>query len=460
MSFEEEVFGKRKLKRIWKIFLIIIIIGLLFGSIYFIYNKFFNNPVKIYETLINEAFDKVNLFFEEAEANSVYYNEDDKVRTEVNLKLDSTMNEVDDYVKYNYFYVYAYDYKNKELEIKTILKDENEKNLFDFGYRLTDSEYLIQSDVWSTKTFDFTEEFSDDMKAVLEDIEYLNYQYDFRDLNYIFNALKEIMIKSLNDKKFNIKYEKISIAGKEEYVVRYDYELDKELLNDTYDILADTIIDNSELVVILSKFLELTPDELIELINEDRNTFTRANALTISVYRRLFSSDVVKISMETMDEAKLLYENNILLFTYDKIELKLDMTDDNYLFTIKEKDELIVNLDILEINTSLIDLKYELYYEGYKFAGEVYVKESKKSDTSIFADYSFSLLTDYNGQDINFRMHGDLSQYKINELNIIDKKNVIDIDDLTEQEIGDIYNRGYKVLENTPFLEEYNTWFY
>jgi len=86
---------------------------------------------------------------------------------------------------------------------------------------------------------------------------------------------------------------------------------------------------------------------------------------------------VVKLSLLTADEEYLEYFQDVILYTYQKDELKIDMTKDVTIVTIKEDGKEIFKFEIKEFNPGIIDLKYNYNDEKDKLNGEIYYKINK-----------------------------------------------------------------------------------
>ncbi len=443
---------KRKLKGWIKVLIVALVILLILIGGYFGFNKIFNDPYKVYTGLVNEVFDSAINYTEETYNNSVYYPKDSKIKLEYNLNMQSSLEKLKGFEDYKYGMNFAYDTKTKDIETKINVNNKDNKKIFDLGVKLNKEKCLLQSESLYNKTID--------LGKVDEELEYEDYvkmidsilnvpKYD--DIKKSLNNLRDSIINAIDKKNIKYKYDKLNIDGEDIRVIKYEYDFDKEALNDFYNKIADDLLKNYDFIEIISKIFNIEPKEIENKIKEAKSSFTKADSFTITIYKKVFSNEVVKLSLLTADEEYLEYFQDVILYTYQKDELKIDMTKDVTIVTIKEDGKEIFKFEIKEFNPGIIDLKYNYNDEKDKLNGEIYYKINKKSDTSAFVDFSISISTKVEEKDVNFRIYGNYSIYETKELNLIDKENVIDIDDLTEDDVLRIYKKALEIVKDTPF---------
>lgn len=370
---------KMKVKRSVKIIIVlIVIIAILFG-LYIGFNKIFNNAHKVYINLINNTHDKMISYIEDLEDESINLEKGDIIRETFNVNIQSSLPQVEPYTKYKYGLDMVIDAKNEKLEEVISLNDYNTgKKIFDVGMYMDNETYLMQSKYLYNQTLDLSSGMEEiDMKEMLQDFNDLFEGLDTEDLKYLITSIKESVIDAIDKKTLKSNFDKIKINGKKTNVIRFDYELDKKVLNDVYNEIADSILGNYKLIAILSKLAGLDPDEIEKSINDARDSFTKADSFTISIYKKIFSSEIVRFRLETADEFEIDYFEDVVNIGYQKEKIKIDMTGKNTIFSYVEDGTEIMNLEIKEINAGIIDLDYVFNFDENSFSGEVYLKQKR-----------------------------------------------------------------------------------
>jgi len=442
---------KRKLKGWIKLLIALAVIVVVLIGGYFGFNKIFNDPYKVYTGLVNEAFDSAVNFTKDFYDNQVVYSETSKFKMEYNFNFQSSLETLKDFANYKYGLKMAYDIKTNDMQVKLNVNNES-KRIFDIGVMVSKDKNLIQSESLYNKTIDLGKNDDDQVYDDLTDMNNIFMDIPkYEEIKDSLNSLRNSIINTIDKKNIKSKYDKLEVDGEDITVIKYEYDFDKEVLNDFYNKVADDLLENYDFIKILSKLFNMEPKEVEDKIKDVKNTFTKADSFTITVYKKVFSSEIVKFTLLTADEEYVEYFQDVILYTYEKDEMKIDMTSDVTILTIKEDGKQLMRFDIKEFNPETIDLKYDFDDGEDNLSGEIYLKNSKKSDTSAFVDFSFSLLTNVEGKDVNFRVSGNSSMYETKELNLIDQENVIAIDKLTEEDILRIYQKALDIVKDTPF---------
>lgn len=442
---------KRKLKGWIKVLIaILVIIVVLIGG-YFGFNKIFNDPYKVYTGLVNEVFDSTIKYTEEVYNSDLDYSNLDKIKMEYNVNLQSSLEELKEFANYKYGLNFAYDTKTKDMEAKININNKEDKRIFDIGAMLSKNKCLLESNSLYNKTIDLGKNEIEDYDDFIKMLDEILNRPKFDDIKKSLNDFRNSIINAIDKKDIKSKYDKLNIDGKDVTVIKYEYEFDKEVLNNVYNKIADDLLKNYDFIEVLSKLFSMEPKEIEDKIRESKSTFTKADSFTITVYKKIFSSDIVKVTLLTADEEYIEYFQDVILYTYQKDEMKIDMSKDIMVVTFKEDGKQILRFDIKEFKPGVIDLKYDYSDEEDKLSGEIYFKINKKSDTSAFVDFSVSVLTKVEEKDVNFRIYGNYSLYETKELNLVDKENVIEIDKLTEEDVVKIYKKALDIVKDTPF---------
>lgn len=444
--------GERKLKWWIKALIVVVVLLGILGGGYFAFNKIFNNPYKVYVGLVNEIFDSAIGYTKDVYDNDLEYSKIDKYKMEYNINLQSSLEELKDFADYKYALNVAYDVKTKDIETEINVNNKDAKKIFDLGVMLSKDKCLIQSESLYSKTIDLGDDaIVEGYDDVIEMLDEALSRPDYEEIKSSLSNLRNSIINAINEKDIKSKYDKLNVDGKDITVLKYEYDFDKEVLNDFYNKIADDLLNDYNFIKAVSKLFNMEPKEIEDKIKDAKSTFTKADSFTITVYKEIFSNDIVKFTLLTADEEYIEYFEDVVLYTYEKDEMKIDMTGDVTVVTIKEDGKQLMRFDVKEFKPGIVDLKYDFDDGEDKLSGEIYFKINKKSDTSAYIDFSISLLTDVEGKDVNFRIYGNSSIYETKELNLIDKENVIAIDKLTEEDVLRIYQKALDIVKDTPF---------
>jgi len=108
-------------------------------------------------------------------------------------------------------------------------------------------------------------------------------KYD--DIKKSLNNLRDSIINAIDKKNIKYKYDKLNIDGEDIRVIKYEYDFDKEALNDFYNKIADDLLKNYDFIEIISKIFNIEPKEIENKIKEAKSSFTKADSFTITIYK-------------------------------------------------------------------------------------------------------------------------------------------------------------------------------
>ena len=313
---------KRKLKGWIKLLIALAVIVVVLIGGYFGFNKIFNDPYKVYTGLVNEAFDSAVNFTKDFYDNQVVYSETSKFKMEYNFNFQSSLETLKDFANYKYGLKMAYDIKTNDMQVKLNVNNES-KRIFDIGVMVSKDKNLIQSESLYNKTIDLGKNDDDQVYDDLTDMNNIFMDIPkYEEIKDSLNSLRNSIINTIDKKNIKSKYDKLEVDGEDITVIKYEYDFDKEVLNDFYNKVADDLLENYDFIKILSKLFNMEPKEVEDKIKDVKNTFTKADSFTITVYKKVFSSEIVKFTLLTADEEYVEYFQDVILYTYEKCSMR------------------------------------------------------------------------------------------------------------------------------------------
>jgi hypothetical protein len=129
----------------------------------------------------------------------------------------------------------------------------------------------------------------------------------------------------------------------------------------------------------------------------------------------------------------------------DDTVINITRKDDNTTINIEE-DDTIINLDIYtKENDNKIN--YEINIDGTKLYGILEIDNIEAANDTSSADFLFNIHTSILGKDINASLEGTITISKA--LSFINEgpTNTIELKDLSEEELLNLYNKLSKILD-------------
>lgn len=435
--------GKVKFLIIGFLVIIAIAIGLFVG-----YKKLNNDPMGIYKDSINSVYKTLSDALKENKKNSLdnFDIRKDPFVIDLKAKLTSDMPELKNFTGLNYHLNTGMDLANKKMNIGLDIEDNNTFLLNALVAVLDKNVYLKIFD----KVLDLGEE---DVFGNMDIDSYFKVngadaKFDYDNYNYILKEMKDIIINSLAKDKFKMEDATITINNKEYKGKKAIYNLDKENMERTLKYIKDSILKDDKLIKALAESTGITTEELKESLREDIDMTGYTNS-EINLYTDKFN-ELIAGSIVTNEEEIIKFDcvNNEINFTLE--------ADNQVLKVIKDKNDKIV-ITFTEDNNQLFKITFEgndkefkmpftFNIEGAIISGTVELKNIKVTNDSISADLIFSLNTSIANKKIDFAIDGSYSLKKT-ELDNIDTTNSIKIDNLSEEEAMEIFNKLNTLIE-------------
>lgn len=477
----QEIFTKqvkvRKIK-IGPLIFIIIVVLILIGcsATLFTYNRFVNDPAKIFTKAINVIYKDFHTTLKDVqEMENTYFNvEDNSLSFEQDITLDGTFmnfNQLKDNI-FNLYY--GVDYKNELVTMRTSVK-ENDTNLLNGAFYFKEKKMYLESDTLFNNTYstDLEENIfeSINMKELYDSLDGNN--YSINDLDNTVKELKDALIASLDKDSMSISKEQIEVNNEKIKTNKISYKLNKESTKKLFSSFAQIILDNEELLKNLSKILEVNKEELTNFFGElmddkSYDDFTNEDNFEFIIYTTGFTYKFVKAEI-IEEKAKLEFinfkETHKLTFNdfeeNDIYEVNLKMRNGIATLLVTNNKEQIIKLVFKEYRNEKIDVEYEIKMDDAKFKGELISEVDSISKTGFSGTIKFTCDMKSGSESYDLKV---ISNYKSLvgtkiEANKLDK--AIDMKDFkdedakkTEEALKNIENSNfYKYIQN---LSNYN----
>lgn len=413
---------------------IIILIIVLLG-----YRFYFNNP---YNLMIN-MFDGIsskyeetieNIFFEYDLNNDVIYAENEIV-IDV-LKDDAELLGMFDGI--NGYLKIGYDYKNEKMTLNTSIGESN-INYINGEVQIEQEEvYLNLKDLFSKTILINLEEELDDSQL-----------FD-KDLDYSVDTIKKIVPIIVDGYK-----ETLDKGNKEVEKIEIDYFGDKKNVTKTtfiydknsYDRLIKYIKSSDELIDLLSTVLELSKDDIIKYIDEGYFVEYIEGQYNFSVYTSGILNNCVGMAIGSETQIEYLIKGN-------EAELRVNDIDSNEEIIVEinnEKKSTTFNIELDNSNFSgtISDKSVEIVLEDESIQLTLNLEITKKTEDYIMQNHSLNIKY-YEGEDeIEIQVNLENKIEKVNNLSDIEKTEVININDLTQDDVKDILSNLINNIEGS-----------
>lgn len=447
---------------------IIVFIVTSLSSVLFAYNRFINDPEKIFTRAINIIYQNFHEYIKYAQkAENTYFNiEENSLSIEGNVNLDGTFMNFNQLDKTTFKTNYGLDYKNDLITFGTSIQ-ENNTELIDAMFYFKGEKGYIESNTL------FNNIYSTDLEEnILKNIDIKELQdsldgenYSINDLDNTIKSLKDVLIASLDKDSMSIEKNEIEVNDEKIKVNKISYKLNKESTKKLFSSFAKIILDDEELLKNLSKIFNIDKENLInslkELMNDEfYKDFTEDDNMEFAIYTTGLTYTFVKIEITDKD-------SKLELINYREIH-KVSFTDfknnDIYELNVKAHNEIVtitltynkeqrLKFIVKEITEEKINIAYEIKTNDAKFEGILILEATMATETEMKGSIKFSC--DMNLGTESYDLKVDYN-YKILvgtriETNKLDK--AIDIKDFKDDDLK-------KVKETITTIESSNLYKY
>lgn len=362
--------------------IIVIIITLIVIGI-----SLFSNGIsseKIYINLIESLADKMTMLVDKTLQDNIDINNND-VSISGNLQFDTSydLNEFNILKNYKYGFQIDASVLKKIFKLNLSLKEKSSELLLAKVFFQNNKGYLDIPEILPY-IMDLGEIKIEDLGFNIYDI-IDNKKVKIENYKTLINELKEILIASLDKKKFTMnKNVKKTLNGKEETVTEYIYLLDKDNQERTTKEIITSILNNEECIRIIEEMVELEEDEIEDALNNLLENTSYENDIKLIVSTSNVLNEFVAFDIQ-QDDYNISYVNynDKITLTSDDTALTFTIDDNNIIIEI-DSEENKGTIKITEtkenskkINSLLdIDLRYE--QEQFKLSIETNIDYDAK----------------------------------------------------------------------------------
>ena len=440
----EVVKPKKKGKIILIIVLLVIAVAI---GLYFGYQRLAVNPKSVFTSAINSTYDLVDGYLDK-NLNRTFSLDPlkDAFVLNADLELKGIGEEVKSLDGYALDLALGVNYpaRTLNLDLDANYNEEAFINLF-LSY-LNGRAYLNSDDIYD-KVLDlgvanFDVNFTND----------INLNYD--DVHIILSCLKDLFINSLDEDKFRVDNEAITINDRKIDSKKITYVLDKSNLERTIKYMQKEMVNNNELLTALSSISGLSTSDIKELLKGEID-LSDAPYMEFNLYVNAGNHIIAgSLVIENDSIMRFTYQNEIFNMIIGDEDTNFDITyqDNTLTISYNEMDEEILNLTYTkEDDQSRVEVTTSSYGEDYTFILDISNILESKNEMSF--DFSISYAVDSYGTKNIIDLEGSIHLGK-GTLNSLDVTNSVDINTLSEEEQAIIEQNIMNILKRLGINEE------
>ena len=437
--------------------IILIVVALLAGVLYFVYTKI-SNPKQLFVNSINKNYEQLENLFDDTKSNTKLSDSKPSVVEEsLSMKLDVDKSLIDNDTKK------IIDEVNKlKVNAKVGVNPKNKEGFVNLG-ALYDNDSLINLGAYLKDNKAYIE-LKDLYNKIIEvpldeldiDIDQAKMNYDTEDIKYIVRTSKDAVLNSLDGKDFKKSKATIKIDGNEVKTTRISYELNQKDANELSKKALKELVKDKKYIKTLSKLSGEKEDKIKESLEEtiknleDVKDFDSKTTMTLNAYVKGLKNENVGFDIVAKNEdetVKLAYYKNsdvkeFSLVGGDKLSLTVKSTDKKIKVNVKAEDtELKINVDKKEEkNKTTYD--YTISSQGMSITGSVIidVKENTEDKYEAKITSSASMM----GM-VKATVTVDINAKTVKSLDFPSLNNSISYDKLTEEDMNNI---STKLMQN------------
>ena len=446
-------FVEKKKNNAWKI---ILIIGLLLIAIaiglYVGFRALAIDPKKVYERTINETYELISSYLDENGNTTFqldYLEEPFIVNSEFNIYGDlEGFEHIEDYdFDVSLGLDVAREIMNVEMNLST-----NNNHILNFLYSYMNNHMYLQSTDLYENIIDFGE--SD---LSFEDLQTEELELPLDDIRVILREMKDIVIASLDERKFVVEDESIIINDEIVDCDRIAYILDEKNARRTHEFITNAILENEELMASLANLEGVDTNTLEYQLEQDLEMAEYQDSIFI-LYRN--NNNIVASTLIEGEEEILhiTYLDNELNMTLNNVEINGDTATINiysngeaYHLSIATESDIPYTIELDFSNTTL-----NVVYESDEASMTMDITNIDTSSRRISADMDLNVATSSYGVEETIGIRGVISLEK-RSLTTLDTENAIYVDDIPESDMATIEQNLYRILDRLGLQDLYQT---
>jgi len=359
----------------------------------FVAKSMMSNPYKIFTTLVDEGYTEVANILKEADKKSIKYNFDDTLVLNGNIKLNSSMTELESYLAYDYDYKIGLDPKGEKVEAGLSMNKDGQAQLDVFLYIIKNMIY-IKSDKAYDKVL-----YSQSDENVFVDVNFDEYKtnYTIDDVNKLIELYLGYVKKAVKEDKFTTEEGTVKYEGKDLEVNKIKYELTKDEQYEFANSIYESMKADNEFKGLVKKITGLTDEDYADFLDDmkpESSDYENADTATFYIYTTGFFPSVVGIGMTS--------GKTVMDFVGDDEKAEFAFTENG----------VVVNANIKD---NVIDGKFQ---DGK--SSTTFKITTKETDKTTNADVELGLTQEGKTINLNFSINNE----KVNDKKVTNKLTV------------------------------------
>ena len=253
-----------------------------------------------------------------------------------------------------------------------------------------------------------------------------------------------------------------TVEGFDGKVLAHSIVLNKAVVTDLKNALADGYLNNQSSLEALASLLGASSDDVKTMLEQLKETEVSEDMgeLTITLYTTQFTGTVVGLEFSDEDNFFRYVEQDnkslLVMNSLDEDLLKVETENNTSYLTLYTEEEPIT-LKVTE-NNNQGTLEFVVPAGEAQFNGTGTYSIETTDNTRQVIDLVLDVKAENGMEVINFSLDTDMSVTVGEELDEMDTSNAVATDDLTEEEMNQILNDLVSAISGTP-LEELITLF-
>ncbi len=344
----EQIKEKNQINKI----VIIPIVFLIIVGGYFVYSTFIMSTSNIYKNSIEQGFKELGNTIEELTENSFNYNLDtDTLTNKGTFAIKSNIEGFEELNDYTIDYKLAIDANNQIINAE-LGTTYNQEELVKILTTLTPTEILISLPGIYDRTLSSPIDIEQELFTT-ENLETMTVE----EIKIVLDKLGKYIGDAMIDEQFQTENKTVKVDNEKHNVTAHIYELDSKTIEKMYTSITESIINDDELLDILTKYSDISKEELKkEILDSQENYDYNGEEITLEIYtkgilKKTFgmSTEIEGVTLEYFDINKTLtiYDNSTeVTLTFKENEIEITMyaeisTGENVFFDISLKNEVI-----------------------------------------------------------------------------------------------------------------------
>ena len=450
------------------ILVVILSVFLILITALYCYGIFMNSGTTLTKNIINTISDNIDESLDYFYKYDVITTTDNISKIDGNIKFETNIESINNVNDYNINYTYINDSKNKNSALNLALNKDNTELIDAVANFTEDGTYISLKELYSKIIY------------IENTINTPKLNINISDLKYGNASLKTILKNAFNEEMFTVSLEKAKIDNELVSSRKIEFDLNKDTYIKINDYISSEILKDGKLTNILVNIAKISNDNysLDDLKNDllkykDVKTEDMTNTKVVA-YTNILGNKILKIDV-TDDNYNLSYQS-YKYKSYININdaLLIDcITNNNFKevnINYDKKD--MATLKIKNLSTNNIDLDYEVTTDDdNKFNGSILLekkdndikfnftveKDKIKINTDInFKDNNNTIKFNYKDNDDYFKINSTNNFSTVQDIELLEKENIIDISDITDKDIDTIKNNLKTKLGNDLYEDVNN----